>query len=99
MSRQMVHTEQLTVARLVLKKGAAVPEHRHVNEQFSIIESGALQFTLGERKIVVRGGESLAIGPNEPHAAEALEDTCAIDIFTPPRQDWISGDDAYLRGR
>ncbi len=99
MSRQMVHTEHLTVARLVLKKGAKVPEHSHQNEQFSMIESGALKFVVDGRELVVRGGQSLALPGNVPHSAEAVEDTCATDIFTPPRQDWITGDDAYLRGR
>jgi quercetin dioxygenase-like cupin family protein len=98
MSRQVVHTEEFTVARLELKQGAIVPEHRHKNEQFSIVESGALQFLVGGREIVVRGGHSLALASNEPHGVVSLEDSKVIDLFTPPREDWISGDDSYLRG-
>ena len=97
LTRRMVHTGGLTVARLVLKAGAAVPEHRHENEQFSIIESGALKFLVSGREVVVKAGQSLALQPNEPHSALALEETVAIDVFTPPREDWRRGDDAYLR--
>ena len=98
LSRQVIHTERLTVARIILKKGAIVPEHRHANEQFSMIVSGALKFVLSGEEIVVRSGQVLPIPPYVPHSAEAVEDTVAIDVFTPPRADWISGDDAYLRG-
>jgi quercetin dioxygenase-like cupin family protein len=97
--RRVVHTGKLTVARLELRRGAIVPEHRHVNEQFSMIESGSLKFIVDGREVVVRAGEALSLPSMIPHSAEATEDCVAIDVFTPPRQDWISGDDAYLRGR
>jgi quercetin dioxygenase-like cupin family protein len=50
------------------------------------------------REVILGPGEILCIPPNLPHEAFALEDTIDLDIFTPPRQDWITGDDAYLRG-
>ena len=66
------------------------------------IEQGALLFVLGEEgstvEKIIRTGEILVIPGNVPHSAEALEDTIDFDLFAPPRQDWISGDDAYLRG-
>ncbi len=100
--RQFVYGEGAMLARILLRQGAVVPEHRHVNEQISYILEGALRFLLGEgdarREQVVRSGEVLVIPPNLPHSAEALEDTVDLDVFTPPRADWISGDDAYLRG-
>jgi quercetin dioxygenase-like cupin family protein len=98
LTRQLVNTTRFSVARLELKKGAMVPEHSHENEQFSMIEKGVLRFVLGGQEIVVRAGQALEIPPNVPHSAEALEDCVAIDLFTPPRADWIRGDDAYLRG-
>jgi quercetin dioxygenase-like cupin family protein len=98
LSRQVIHTEHLTVARIILKRGANVPDHRHSNEQFSMILSGALKFVLSGEEVIVRSGQALPIPSYAPHSAEALEDTVAIDVFTPPRADWISGDDAYLRG-
>jgi quercetin dioxygenase-like cupin family protein len=103
LQRQFVSSESLTVARIHLKKGSTVPAHAHHNEQIAYILSGALRFTIdpdGEAKeVIVRGGELLVLPPHVPHAAEALEDTLNIDIFSPPRQDWIDGDDAYLRNQ
>lgn len=96
-TRQYIVGASTMLARLALKKGAFVPEHHHFHEQISHIVEGALEFHIGGKKVVVRAGEILCIPPNLPHAALALEDTVALDIFNPPRQDWIDGDDAYLR--
>lgn len=98
--RQFVHGSQAMLARLLLRKGALVPRHSHPNEQIAYVLSGTLQFTFdGGRVIIVRAGETLVIPPHLPHAAEALEDTINLDVFAPPREDWISGADAYLRGK
>jgi quercetin dioxygenase-like cupin family protein len=97
-SRQVIHGDTITLARLVLKKGALVPLHAHINEQISTIDSGSLRFEVDGREIVVKAGETLVIPPNAPHLAEAHEDCIATDIFSPRREDWIRGDDAYLRG-
>ncbi len=96
-TRQYVTGTGTMLARLVLKKGAHVPLHYHVNEQVSHVVAGALDFLLEEGKVTVRAGEILCIPPNAPHEVVALEDSVALDIFNPPRQDWIDGDDAYLR--
>jgi quercetin dioxygenase-like cupin family protein len=93
----VLHTPQMTIARLWLKKGAVVPTHHHVNEQVTNVESGSLKFIFPEKTVMVNAGESLRIAPNLPHSVETLEDSVALDLFTPPRADWISGDDAYLR--
>ncbi len=99
LDRQLVVGEHLMVARVLLRKGCIVPLHSHFNEQITHIQSGALQFTLNGKQITVRPGEWLVIPPDMPHTAVALEDTVDIDIFTPPRQDWVDGSDQYLRGR
>ena len=98
LERQLVVGDQIMVARVLLKKGCVVPLHSHINEQVTHIESGALHFTIAGREITVGPGEFLCIPPNVPHTAVALEDTVDIDIFTPPRADWIAKTDAYLRG-
>lgn len=95
--RQYACGEKGMLARLLLRKGCLVPLHHHENEQITYILEGALKFTLEGREIVVRAGEVLVIPPNVPHAAEALEDTLDLDVFTPPRADWLAGTDAYLR--
>jgi len=85
------------VARILMKKGSIVPLHSHMNEQITYVLDGALQFRLDGREIVVRSGEVLCIPPNMPHEALALEDTVDLDIFNPPREDWINKTDSYLR--
>jgi quercetin dioxygenase-like cupin family protein len=95
--RQFVVGKDVMVARVLLKKGANVPLHHHHNEQITYILEGALEFLIEGERIVVRAGEVLCIPPNVPHEANALEDTVDVDIFNPPRQDWIDRDDAYLR--
>lgn len=98
--RRFVSGERTTVAQIWLDKGALVPRHTHESEQVSYIVSGALRFTLDDGDVVtVRAGEVLVIPSNMPHAAEALEDTYDLDLFAPRREDWISGTDAYLRGK
>lgn len=95
--RQYVSAEKSMLARLLLRKGCLVPMHHHENEQISYILEGALKFILPGQEITVRAGEVLVIPPNVPHSAEALEDTLGVDVFSPPRADWLSGADSYLR--
>ena len=96
-TRQYVVGANTMLARLVLKKGAHVPLHKHMNEQISHVVEGALSFLIEGKEVTVRGGEILCIPPDVAHEVIALEDSVALDIFNPPRQDWIDGDDAYLR--
>ncbi len=95
--RQVIHGETMTVAHLELAKGCFVPEHSHHNEQIAMVEQGSLRFVLEGREQIVKGGEVLRIPPNVPHSAEAMEDSVVVDLFSPPREDWKRGDDAYLR--
>ena len=95
--RQVIHGGAMTVARLYLRKGSSVPEHSHHNEQISMLEQGSLKFVIAGQETVLTAGQVLRIPPNVPHSAEALEDCVAVDLFSPPREDWIRGDDAYLR--
>ena len=97
LARQVIHTENMTLSRLELKKGCLVPEHSHVNEQLSTAVTGSMKFVLAGKEIILRAGETLQIPPNVPHWVEALEDTVGLDLFSPRREDWIRGDDSYLR--
>jgi quercetin dioxygenase-like cupin family protein len=96
--RQFVYGERAMLARIILRKGALVPRHSHENEQITYILEGSLRFTMGDGRIITVGSGGLLVIPsNMPHQAEALEDTVDLDVFTPPRADWIAGTDAYLR--
>jgi quercetin dioxygenase-like cupin family protein len=100
LSRRLVTGQRMMLAHVYLQKGAVVPWHSHENEQLTYILEGALRFSIGEEGgevVTVRPGEVLVIPSNVPHRAEALEDTLDVDIFSPPRQDWLDKTDAYLR--
>jgi quercetin dioxygenase-like cupin family protein len=98
LQRQFVVGQEIMLARVLLKKGCIVPEHSHHNEQLTYILEGALKFWIDGREIVVHAGEVLCIPSHMPHKAEALEDTVDLDVFAPPRADWINKTDQYLRG-
>ncbi len=101
LERRLITCERMMIAHVYLKKGAIVPKHSHENEQITYILEGALRFWIGEDgsdELIVSAGEVLTIPSNVPHKAEALEDTLDVDIFNPPRQDWLDKSDAYLRG-
>jgi quercetin dioxygenase-like cupin family protein len=97
LARQVVHSENLTVAKIFLTKGAIVPEHSHANEQLTLLVEGKLKFIYPGHEQIVLAGQMIETEPNVPHSVEVLEDSLAIDLFAPRREDWIRGDDAYLR--
>ena len=100
LGRRLISTDRLMLAHVYLEKGCIVPTHSHENEQLTYILEGALRFWIGEdlkEEVIVRAGEVLHIPSNVPHKAEALEDTLDVDVFSPPRQDWLDKTDAYLR--
>jgi len=99
-SRKLVTSDKMMVAHVYIEKDGIVPKHSHHNEQITYVLEGALKFLLGEdqdEEVIVRSGEVLVIPSNLPHSALALEDTLDVDIFNPPREDWLDGSDAYLR--
>jgi quercetin dioxygenase-like cupin family protein len=95
--REMLVGDKIMLARVLMKKGAHVPLHQHHNEQVTYILEGALKFAIDGKEIVVRAGEVLCIPSNMPHEAWALEDTVDLDVFDPPREDWLNKTDDYLR--
>lgn len=99
LQRRLITGDRMMLAHVYLDKGCIVPQHSHENEQLTYILEGALHFWIGEdeEEVTVRAGEVLVIPSNVLHKAKALEDTLDIDIFSPPRQDWIDKTDEYLR--
>lgn len=101
LSRKLVTGERMMIAHVYFESGQEVPRHSHENEQLTYILTGTLRFWFGardEQEVTVRAGEVVVIPSNVPHRAVALEDTLDVDVFCPPREDWLSGTDAYLRG-
>ena len=99
LERRLITCDRMMIAHVYIKKGCIVPKHSHENEQITYILEGALHFWIGQdegEQIVVRAGEVLTIPSNVPHKAEALEDTLDVDVFNPPRADWLNGTDSYF---
>jgi quercetin dioxygenase-like cupin family protein len=99
LARRLITGDRMMLTHVYLQKGCIVPTHSHENEQITYVLEGALRFWLGkdEEEVIVRVGEVLHIPSNLLHKAEALEDTLDVDIFSPPRQDWLDKTDDYLR--
>jgi quercetin dioxygenase-like cupin family protein len=99
-SRRVISGERMMIAHVYLKKNDEVPRHSHENEQITYVVEGALHFWFGEdgaQELTVHAGEVIVIPSHLPHRALALEDTLDVDVFSPPRADWLSGADTYLR--
>jgi len=98
--RRFVTGAHVMLAQIYLAKGSIVPKHSHENEQITWVIEGRMRLKLGENgeQVVDLGpGDVLHIPPHVPHEAEAFEDTLDVDVFSPPRADWIDGSDSYLR--
>jgi quercetin dioxygenase-like cupin family protein len=95
--RKLTWDGSLMMARTECKQGCIVPAHSHANEQITFVVSGRWRFVMEGRTFDVGPNELVYIPPNVEHMAEAVEDVLAYDIFTPPREDWLTGQDAYLR--
>ena len=101
-SRRLVTGQDMMLAHVYLAKGAVVPKHQHMNEQITYVLEGVLRFWIGDE-----GGEVIDIGPGEVlhipsnvwHKAEALEDTLDVDVFSPPRADWLNHTDADFHNK
>ncbi len=98
-SRRLITGDRMMLAHVYLKRGAIVPRHAHENEQLTYVLEGLLRLWVGEddERVDVHPGEVLHIPSNVPHRAEALEDTLDVDVFSPPRKDWLEKTDDYLR--
>jgi quercetin dioxygenase-like cupin family protein len=100
LDRRLITGDRMMLAHVYLKEGCLVPMHRHENEQLTYVVEGRLDFTIGEaraQQVSVGPGEVLHLPSNVWHEALAREDTLDVDVFSPPRQDWLQKTDAYLR--
>lgn len=97
-TRKMVTGEKMMFVLWHFAAGLHVPPHRHANEQFAYMIRGKMEFRLGdERRTVTAPGEILLVPGNVEHEAWFPEETDVVDIFSPPREDFLTGRDSYLR--
>jgi quercetin dioxygenase-like cupin family protein len=95
--RKALHGKMITLARFRFDKGNQVAMHHHANDQITTVESGSVRFFTDKEEMILKAGDMVLVPPDVPHGNEALEDTIIVEIFSPVRQDWITGDDSYLR--
>ena len=97
LSRKIVTGEREMLVQVYVKRGCLVPLHAHQSEQMTYVLQGALKFLVAGEDITVREGEVLHIPSGVAHQAEALEDTFELDIFSPVRGEWLTGNDDERR--
>ena len=100
MKRQFIYGEKIMVAKMEFEDGFTVPWHSHENEQVTEVIEGTLRFwfdDIEEEHIDLTAGDSIIIPGNRRHKALMIGKVIETDTFSPPRQDWIDGSDAYLR--
>jgi len=100
LARRLISGERVMLAHVYLERGAIVPQHAHENEQLTYLLEGSMRFWFGEdgaEVVDISAGDVLHIPSNLAHRAQALETSLDVDVFCPPRADWLDGSDAYLR--
>ena len=96
-TRQVIHTETMSISQIGVLRGYVVPVHQHGNEQVTMVKTGRVRFFIDGQPAEMGPGDVIRVPGNAPHNLEALEDSTLTELFSPRREDWISGDDAYLR--
>ena len=96
-TRQVIHTETMSISQIGVLRGYVVPVHHHVNEQVTMVNTGRVRFFIDGQPAEMGPGDVIRVPGNAPHYLEALEDSTLTELFSPRREDWILGDDAYLR--
>jgi quercetin dioxygenase-like cupin family protein len=86
--RTLNSSERMMLVEVVLDKGAVVPSHSHPHEQIGYLSSGRLLFELGDQRRELVAGDSWLVPPNVLHQVTALEPSVAIDVFSPPREEY-----------
>lgn len=92
-TRRLIYSDKTMLVQYNLRAGAAVPLHHHPHEQWTQVLSGSLRFTLGDQERIVRAGDVVFVPSDAPHTAEALEETVAVEVFNPPREDFLAKGD------
>ena len=97
LSRKFISGKSVTLAQFSFKKEGTVVAHSHDSEQMTCVLTGVLRLRLPDNEVTLGEGEVLYIPSGVEHSAVALEDTLALDVFSPIREDWLTGNDGYLR--
>jgi quercetin dioxygenase-like cupin family protein len=88
-TRRTLNEGSLTMlCEIELARGSVVPLHTHPHEQIGYLSRGRLLFVIGDELRELQAGDSWCVPGDVPHGVTALEDSIAIDIFAPPRDEY-----------
>jgi quercetin dioxygenase-like cupin family protein len=87
--KALVHGDKTMLAEFVMRKGKSVPSHKHPHEQTGYLVSGHIRLAIGEEVFEARSGDSWCIPGDVEHSALVVEDAVAIEVFSPPREDYL----------
>ena len=92
--KTLVYGQKTLMTEFKLKAGSVLPLHHHPYEQTGYLVRGKLRLLVGEETHEARAGDSWCMAKDVPHGAEVLEDSVAIEVFSPRRDDYLPMDSA-----
>lgn len=90
--KSLVHGDKTHLCEFRIAKGGRVPEHSHPHEQTGYLVSGRMKFIVGDESFEAGPGDSWCLPGHVPHAAEVLEDSVMVEVFSPLRDDYLALD-------
>lgn len=87
--KTLVHGDKTLMVEFRLDKDSVLPRHSHPHEQTGYLVSGRMRLTIGEDQYDLSPGDSWCILPDVEHGAEILEDSVAVEVFAPVREDYL----------
>lgn len=87
--KTLVHGEKTLMTEFILEKGRQLPKHAHPHEQSGYLIKGRIRLSIGPDEYDVLPGDSWCIPGNVEHAAEILESSVAVEVFSPVREDYL----------
>jgi quercetin dioxygenase-like cupin family protein len=86
--KTLVYGENTLMTEFVLSMGAILPEHQHVHEQIGYLVKGQIKLFIESESQIIYPGDSWCVPSNSKHRAEIIEDSIAIEIFSPCREEY-----------
>lgn len=89
--KTLVYGEKTLMTEFRLRKGAVLPRHFHAHEQTGYLVAGRMRLHIGTEHYEAQGGDSWCIPGGVEHGADVLEDSVAVEVFSPVRDDYLPG--------
>lgn len=87
--KTLVYGEKTLMTEFLLRKGSNLPRHTHPHEQTGYLVRGQIRLSIGAEEFEAKPGDSWCIPGGVEHGAEVIEDSVAIEVFSPVREDYL----------